>query len=331
MSRVSRPFLSSAADTMRDFLHYHRALGQRFDTEERALKLFDQYLGAHEIPSLAAITPTLVNDFVCSRRRQVAKSHNHLIGVLRRWFNWLVGQERLSVSPLQLTPRPQTATCPPYLFDQLQARRLLAAAERLTNNNRGHQRGSIYSMIFALLYGLGLRVGEVARLSMQDVDWERNVLSIRETKFLKSRLIPIGPKLASRLKVYLEQRQRSVGPLAPADPLFSFGTDKTRSVNPSTISQVFHQIWPQLGLDVPPGVAPPRLHCLRHSFAVGTLLRWYRQGVEPADRLLLLSTFMGHSHPSSTAVYLTITAELREEANLRFQRFALPLVKGVVS
>jgi integrase len=64
---------------------------------------------------------------------------------------------------------------------------------------------------------------------------------------------------------------------------------------------------------------------------VGTLLRWYRQGIEPADRLLLLSTFMGHSHPSSTAVYLTITAELREEANLRFQRFASPLVKGVMS
>ena len=162
MSRVPRPFLSSAADAMRDFLRYNRALGQRFDTEELALKLFDQYLGSHEIPSLAAITPALVNDFVCSRRRPVAKSHNHLVGVLRRWFNWLVGQERLRVSPLQLTPRPQTATCSPFLFDKLQAQRLLAVAERLKDNNRGHQRGIIYSMIFALLYGLGLRVGEVA-------------------------------------------------------------------------------------------------------------------------------------------------------------------------
>ena len=82
---------------------------------------------------------------------------------------------------------------------------------------------------------------------------------------------------------------------------------------------------------MPPGVAVPRLHCLRHSFAVGTLLRWYREGIEPEDRLLHLSTFMGHTQPSSTAVYLTITADLLKEANQRFERFAAPLLKGVMS
>jgi RNA:NAD 2'-phosphotransferase (TPT1/KptA family) len=70
---------------------------------------------------------------------------------------------------------------------------------------------------------------------------------------------------------------------------------------------------------------------LRHSFAVGTLLRWYREGIEPQDRLLHLSTFMGHAQPSSTAVYLTITADLLQEANHRFERFAAPLLKGVMS
>jgi len=78
-------------------------------------------------------------------------------------------------------------------------------------------------------------------------------------------------------------------------------------------------------------MAVPRLHCLRHSFAVGTLLRWYREGIEPQDRLLHLSTFMGHVQPSSTAVYLTITADLLREANQRFERFASPLLKGVTS
>jgi integrase len=70
---------------------------------------------------------------------------------------------------------------------------------------------------------------------------------------------------------------------------------------------------------------------LRHSFAVTTLLRWYRQGTEPGDRLLHLSTFMGHAHPSSTAVYLTITADLLKEANQRFESFAAPLLKGDLS
>jgi integrase len=74
---------------------------------------------------------------------------------------------------------------------------------------------------------------------------------------------------------------------------------------------------------------PPRLHCLRHSFAVGTLLRWYRSGINPQQRLWDLSTFMGHVHPASTAVYLTITVELLEQANQRFNNFAAPLLKEV--
>lgn len=326
-----RPYQSSAADAMRTFLLYHRALGKRFDTEDRALSLFDRYLVEQKIPALSDITPSVVNDFVRSRSRPVAKSHNHLVGVLRRWFDWLVAQGRLGKSPLQLKPRPATGVRPPFLFDHSQAQRLIEAAAQLPDNNRGRHRAVQYPVMFALLYGLGLRVGEVARLCLRDIDWDRRVLTIRETKFLKSRLIPVGPKMHARLKEYLERREQLVGHMEPPDPLFSFSDGKTRAVHPVTISLTFHQLWPKLKLDVPPGVAPPRLHCLRHSFAVGTLLRWYRQGIDPKARLLQLCTFMGHSHPSSTAVYLTITSELLQEANIRFQRFASPLLKEVSS
>ena len=78
---------------------------------------------------------------------------------------------------------------------------------------------------------------------------------------------------------------------------------------------------------VPAGVAPPRLHCLRHSFAVSTLLRWYRAGVDPGAHLLHLSVFLGHVNPASTAVYLTITSELLKQANQRFERFAAPVLQ----
>ena len=210
-------------------------------------------------------------------------------------------------------------------------RTLLAAAAQLPDNNRGRHRGLIYPMIFGLLYGLGLRVSEAARLRLQDIDWERSVLNILDTKFAKSRLVPFGPKMGARLKEYLQKRELQVGPLEPTDPLFSFGPDKSCAINPGTVSLTFHQLWPKLGLNVASGVAAPRLHCLRHSFAVGTLLRWYRQGINPQDRLLHLSTFMGHAHPTSTAVYLTITAELLQEANTRFHRFAAPLLKEAVS
>jgi len=215
-----------------------------------------------------------------------------------------------------------------FLFDLAQAQQLVKAAAQLPDNNHGRNRGQIYSLIFALMYGLGLRVGEVARLCIHDVDLERNLLVIRETKFLKSRLVPFGPKLGAPLREYLQQKRQGEA-LDSGRPLFTFDPDRTRPINPSTITQTFHVLWPRLGLKVPAGSARPRLHCLRHSFAVGTLLRWYRSGINPQTRLWDLSTFMGHVHPASTAVYLTITAELMAEANQRFNRFAAPLLKEV--
>jgi site-specific recombinase XerD len=96
------------------------------------------------------------------------------------------------------------------------------------------------------------------------------------------------------------------------------------------IGKVFRQLLPQLGLTVEAGAStPPRVHDLRHSFAVRTLLRWYRTGVDPGQRLLHLSTFLGHVQPESTAVYLTITGELLAEAGCRFEAFARPLVREV--
>jgi len=108
--------------------------------------------------------------------------------------------------------------------------------------------------------------------------------------------------------------------------VFSFADG--RRINPGTISQTFHALVPKLGLEIAEGVAPPRAHDLRHSFAVGRLLRWYRDDGKPAANLMKLSTFMGHVDPASTAVYLTITAELLDAAARRFERFAAPLSNG---
>jgi integrase/recombinase XerD len=192
----------------------------------------------------------------------------------------------------------------------------------LPDNSHGRNRAGIYFTIFALMYGLGLRVAEATRLCRQDVDLERKVLVIRETKFLKSRLVPFGPKIEARLREYLQRE----GALGPTTPLFSFAPDRSKPITTSTVTQTFHALWPRLGLKVPAGAAPPRLHCLRHSFAVGTLLRWYRSGINPQQRLWDLSTFMGHVHPASTAVYLTITARIA-----RRSQSALPSLCGAAA
>jgi integrase len=175
--------------------------------------------------------------------------------------------------------------------------------------------------MFALSYGLGLRAGEMCGLCLGDVDTARDLLVVRGGKFGKSRLVPHGPRIAE-LIAEQHQRRRRDGAVNDQEPLFTF--NGTRHVHPGTASQTFHQLVLTLDLPVPDGVSPPTLHSLRHSFAVGCLLRWYREGLDPASRLHQLSTFMGHVDPVSTAVYLTITPELFREANRRFERYAEP-------
>lgn len=329
MSVCSIDLASPLAEPIRQFLAAKRALNRRFDTEEKALRLFDRHLVDRGVARLSDVTPAVIEAFVTSRPRKRPRSYNHLLGVLRRLFDWMNGQGLLDVSPLRLRSRRVTSRRMPYLFDLPQASRLIEVAAALPDNNRAIGRGAAYATIFAVLYGLGLRVGEVARLTVADVDLARNLLVVRGTKFGKSRLVPFGPQMAARLTAYLDLRRQQTGALPSDAPVFSFTAG--RSIHPGTISQTFHALVPRLDLTMAAGVAPPRVHDLRHSFAVGTLLRWYREGADPAARLLHLSTFLGHVNPASTSVYLTITSELLEAAGERFGRYAAPLSIGAAS
>lgn len=303
------------------FLQHKRALGRKYLSEQAELRLLVRFAAEHGVLRLEQLTPAILDDFLASRPRSRPRSFNHLLGVLGCLLDWAVGQQLLDVSPLRARRRRVTASQIPFLFDTVQARRLLDAAGALKDNSRAPQRGATYRTIFALCYGLGLRAGEACGLRLGDVDEDRALLVVRGGKFGKSRLVPHGPRIGELVG---EQVQRRCGGacLEENAPLFSF--DGSRCVHPGSASQTFHQLAGTLDLPVLAGVSAPRLHSLRHSFAVGCLLGWYREGLDPAARLHQLSTFMGHVDPSSTAVYLTITPALLEQANRRFEAFAEP-------
>ncbi|MDQ6779239.1 MAG: tyrosine-type recombinase/integrase [Actinomycetota bacterium] len=304
------------------FVEHKRALGRKYESEEAELRLLTRYAEEHGASRLEELTPVLLDDFLASRSRPRPHGFNHLLGVVRRLLNWAVAHELLEASPLQTRPRRETATRIPFLFNVTQARRLLDAAAALPDYTQAPQRGATYRTIFALCYGLGLRVGEASALRVGDVDRTRNLLVVRRGKFGKSRLVPHGPRIAELVGQQLQRR--SDGVLLDDDaPLFTF--DGERSVHPRSVSATFHRLVLALGFTAPPGVSPPVLHSLRHSFAVGCLLRFYRQGLDPAARLGRLSTFMGHVDPVSTSIYLTITPALMEEANRRYEAFAEPV------
>jgi site-specific recombinase XerD len=318
MERQPR-YQSVLSEAMDRFLAHKRALGRRFSTEERQLLLLDRFLLAKRIHSLEALTPEVLDAFLLSRPRKRPKSYNQLLGVARRLLDWMVLQEMLPRSPLRAKARRETGRRVPVIFDPPLVRSLLDLALQLPDWPRAPVRGPSYRLAFALMYGLGLRAGEVSRLRIGDLDLGQKLVWIRESKFRKTRLLPLGPQLAQTIRAFLVLRRARWGPEKPDAPLLTF--DGRRPISANRISSTFQLLMPRLGFN---GGAhhSPRAHDLRHSFAVGTLLRWYREGVQPADRLLYLSAFLGHAGIHSTAVYLTITSDLLDEAVQRFEPLA---------
>jgi site-specific recombinase XerD len=317
MSRHQAELRSSCAVPIKAFLEFKQALGCKYRTEGAALRLLDTYLAEHRITALQRVDSQDIDAFLASRPRERARSYNHLVGVIRRFFDWSLMQGIVERNPVTATSRRVNGQRIPYLFCLDDARRLLEAARSLRSCPRAPYRAQVYETAFALLYGLGLRVGEVSRLRVGDVRFIDATLLIRDTKFYKSRLVPFGPRIGERLARYVEQCHGTRPDLDV--PLFSF--TKRGAIHECTFSQTFHVMLPRLGLNIRAGMCAPRLHDLRHAFAVGTLLRWYRSGIDLNTRLLQLSTFLGHADPASTAVYLTITDELLQEADRRFRAY----------
>jgi integrase len=311
----------SVASAVDRFLGDRRALGRKYHSEQSELRLLVRFAEEQEVRRLDQLTSALLDEFLASRPRSRPRSFNHLLGAVACLLEWSVAHELLPVSPLRARRRRASSERVPFLFDATRARQLLGAAAALPDCGGAIQRGPTYQTIFALCYGLGLRAGEACGLRLGSVDARRHLLIVVGGKFGKSRLVPHGPRIANLVaeQVALRRADDSTGLDAP---LFSF--DGRRSVHPCTASQVFHRLVTTMDIPVPDGVSPPTLHSLRHSFAVGCLLRWYRDGLDPASRLHQLSTFMGHVDPTSTAVYLAITPALLEEANRRFEAFAKP-------
>jgi integrase len=298
----------SVEDVVGLFIAHKRALGRKYNSAETELRLLVRFCAEQGVVGIGELTPTLLDEFLGSRPRSRPRGFNHLLGVVRCMLEWAVAQQLIDTSPLRARRRRVTSQPIPFIFDQEQVRRLLQAAGALPDRSHAPDRGATYRAIFALCYGLGLRVGEACGLRLDDIDADHRVLVVRGGKFGKSRLVPHGPRIGELLDEQLDHRRRA-GALED---------------HPHCASRAFHELVLTLDLPVPAGVSPPRLHCLRHSFAVGCLLRWYREGLDPAARLQQLSTFMGHVDPSSTQVYLTITPALLEEANQRFEAFAAP-------
>jgi integrase len=210
----------------------------------------------------------------------------------------------------------------PHIYSAEDIERLLRTAREFPSPKAPLRSLTFYTML-VLAYCVGLRMGEIVRLRLRDLRLEEGALEIRETKFFKSRRLPVRPSVVSALLGYLERRAATGLATDPDAPLFCHEKGGYAYV---TAEHHLRQVVRAAGLKPEPGRRGPRIHDLRHTFVVHRMIGWYRQGINPQTRLPYLSTYLGHRDLHSTLVYLTITQELLGLANERFRTLGAALL-----
>jgi integrase/recombinase XerD len=307
--------LTAAVET---YVQLKRSLGAVFSSDAHTLAAFVRAVG--DVP-VSTITPEMCATF-CRGQGPPTRSWSLKRSVLRGLFRYLVGRGHVSHSPLpEAGPRIQS-TFQRYIYTRTDMVRLLEAAAQPVHGNARllpHTR----RVLLLVLYATGLRAGEALRLRCCDVDLRDRLLIIWDTKFFKSRWVPIGTDLCRVLSRYLADRRQL--PLPDGDRSAFFATRQGQPIALTCLDQTFARLRHQIQLGQEWVGHRPRLHDLRATFAVHRLVTWYREGADVQARLPLLSTYLGHVSVSATSVYVTMTSELLVEASARFERYAQPM------
>ena len=238
------------------------------------------------------------------------------LSCLRCFFRYAVTRGHITTAPLPTVMPKRPPVFVPYIYTREELCRLLRVIESDAQGKSTLEPATIRAMTL-LYYGAGLRLREATNLTRADVDLGRSLLTIRNTKFGKTRLVPVGPQLCRVLVQY--DRSRSKG--RPADAPF-FVTQAGRPVPPLSYQEKFRALCDKAGIRRTDTREQPRIHDLRHTFAVHRLTSWYQQGADAQRLLHHLSVYLGHVHLRHTQVYLSMTPELLREASQRFERYA---------
>jgi site-specific recombinase XerD len=306
-------------EAIEQYIVWRRAHGAKFTTAANLLRQFLRCAdgdAACSAVTLAQIVAFLVGNGPPTRHRE--NKYYALAGFWRH----AISRGHARCSPLPDNEPRAHVRAPPYIYSRDELRRLLDPTN-VASSRRGAVQldAATFRTLLLLLYGAGLRFSEATGLTLADVDLAEDVLTVRATKFYKSRLVPIGPQLATVLASYMPLRRR--GGLTRGEASFLLANRDGTRLASSTVQEAFDTLRRIAGVHGAAGGRQiPRLHDLRHTFAVHSLTAWYRQGADVQRLLPVLSTYLGHSDLEGTKVYLSMTPELLQQASLRFARYA---------
>jgi integrase/recombinase XerD len=303
--------MSALAGRAEEYLRLRRMLGHELAEAARLLPRFVAYLddiGAEVITVEAALAwaqqpQVRPGSQVRARRMAVVRGFaRHMAGV----------DPRTQIPPLGLLPYRQRWR-PPFIYSDADIQALMAAVPRVVCSPL---RAATYQTLIGLLAATGMRVGEALRLERGQIDWTGGVLTVHASKFGKSREVPLTPGTVQALAAYARARDQQLP--RPATPAFFISTAGT-PVAYRHFGEAFRRIIQASGVGAGSPVRP-RIHDVRHSFAVHTLARWYLAGQDVSALLPRLSTYLGHREPVSTYWYLSAAPELLDLAAARLRQ-----------
>jgi len=329
-ARCLPPFASFLGDFLCGHAELMRALGRQYSTQTGRFLRFDRFLQGR--PDLAGSPPVeLLRQWTAEHP---TTSHAYQCQLLR---NDLARAWR-RLNPDVTLPRPDPQLWrrierrQPHVFTPAEVRHLLDAALQWPSPRAALRPLTLYTMLM-LAYCAGLRLGEIVHLDLGDVDLDRGEIAIRNTKFFKSRTLPLAPSVVEALRSFVRARHAAGAPQLESSGLFWHEQHAGR-YSDAMAGKLLVKVMRSAGLKPGTGRVGPRIHDLRHSFVANRMLAWYREGINPQQRLPYLATYLGHKDIHSTLVYLTITQELMQHASERFRAFAvhaLHVAEGVQS
>lgn len=309
-------FLSRLAPIFSRYVDLKRALGRRFDMPARTLQSLDRSLQEH-----SAKYP----DLNAAAFEAWCHTHEHVSSGVRRVRMLEVAAfclYRRRTEPQCFVPDPSSfPAChqrvKPYIFSEAEVAKLLGAASGLPRYPASPLRPEMIRLAIALLFTTGIRRGELLALNLGDYNARESTLNIRETKFYKSRLLPLNGSIAEEMDQCLRARARRKLPASPDTALIWNAAWGGGAYSGTCLRQAIQPLLRKCGIVTAKGKLP-RIHDFRHAFAVNALLRWYRAGGDVEAKLPLLATYLGHGSAVSTHYYLHFIEPLRAAASERF-------------
>jgi integrase/recombinase XerD len=321
----TQPCPSMIAPVITQYLALKTALGRRYAIERRVLETLEAFL--QTTGPAADLTPESFEAWAQTFPHLAPTVRRNRLRIVRNLCLYRRRTEPASFLPDRaLFPAPHQPRAP-YIFTASEIGRLLQATSSLAPTPGCPLRPQMFRLAVVVLYTTGLRRGELLRLTLDDYAPEAHVLAIHETKFHKSRQVPLSPTTTRELDRYLRARRRHHLSISATTPLLAHGTATLRGYTGVGLGHGFRQLLMITGIRTPEG-RWPRIHDLRHTFAVHALLRWYRAGADVQAKLPQLAIYMGHVSIVSTAYYLAFIEPLRALASARFAHHYGALVRA---